>query len=281
MALADYKLKFFADLIQKEIGIIYSTAVYFQLEQRLEKCVTKFNLGTTDKLYDLAFSEGINGELKAFFLDISTNNETSFFRDTKLFNAIEKNLIPNLSKNFPGTFSFRIWCAASSFGQEPYSMAILIHEFLKLNPKHPKIEVMTSDISDQALERCKKAIYSNLEINRGLTPERIRKYFTEIKNDQWKLNDEICNIVSVRKQNLLDSFQALGQFHVILCRYVLIYQDVEKKKSIIQKLVNSLYPNGTLILGASESAFGLTTELSQSSITDGAIVYKKDQSLAA
>lgn len=152
MALSDLKLKFFADYIQKEIGIIYAPQVYFQLEQRLEKIAEYLAIPGPEEVYQKALKEGITGDFKQYLLDIATNNETSFFRDPKVFLAIENKILEAFQKEQPKSFvSYRIWCCAASFGQEPYSIAMLVYEFLKKNPGHPRIEIIATDIADHAL----------------------------------------------------------------------------------------------------------------------------------
>lgn len=269
------KVKFFADYIQKEIGIIYVPEVYFQLEQRLDKVARFLNLEGPEEVYQKAIKEGISGDFRQFLLDTATNNETSFFRDPKVFQAIENQLLASFQKEHPKNFVYRIWCTAASFGQEPYSLAMLVHEFLKKNPEHPRIEIIATDIADHALKRCKEGKYSQLEIQRGLSTPRLLLYFEKDPELEgyWILKSEIKNRVEFKKQNLLDSFDQMGSFNLILCRYVLIYQDADKKKMIVQKLEKRLVPNGYLIFGASESALGLSDRLKQNSL-DGAIYYQ-------
>jgi chemotaxis protein methyltransferase CheR len=274
MGLSESQLKFFADYIEREIGIVYGPEVYFQLEQRLEKIAQFCGLQNTTDLYTKVKVDGITGDLKQFVLDIATNNETSFFRDPKMYQAFSSVILPSLQKNFPKSFTYRLWCCAASFGQEPYSFSMAISEFLKEHPGHQRFELLATDIADHALKRCKEAVYSQLEIQRGLSASRLLQNFSKTEEGTWKLNSDIKSMVNFKKQNLLDPFVGMGLFHVISCRYVLIYQDAERKKQILQKIEKSLAPNGYLILGASESAIGLTTELNQVNV-DGAIFYQK------
>jgi len=274
LGLTETKLKFFADFIEKQLGIVYEPHVYFQLELRLEKIAQYLGLATTDDVYSKAAFEGITGDFKEYLLDIATNNETSFFRDPKVFAAIESKILPSLKSEFPGAFSYRVWCAASSFGQEPYSMAMLAHELVKKTPGHPRIEIIASDISDQALTRARAARYSQLEIQRGLPATRLIQCFAKEGEANWVLKPEVRSLVDFRRQNLLDPVTSIGMCHIIMCRYVLIYQDSERKKAIIQKLIKNLHPRGYLILGASESALGLSDELTQVAL-DGAIGYHR------
>ncbi len=268
------QLKFFADFIEKELGIIYSEHVYYQLQQRLEKVAEYLGLKNAEALYVKAVEQGISGDFKAYLLDIATNNETSFFRDPSIFNAIENFILPNLKSEFPNSFNYRIWSAASSFGQEPYSLAMLAHEIKLKDPTFPRIEIKATDISDQALKRCQNALYSQLEVQRGLGAQRLVKYFMKNEESYWKLKPEVASLVEFSKRNLLDSFAPMGKFHIILCRYVLIYQDNEKKKDILGRLIQCLHPKGYLIMGGSESALGLTTELQQVDYK-GAVFYRK------
>ncbi len=274
MALSENKLKYFADYIQKEIGIIYSPQVYFQLEQRLEKIALYLGVESAEQVYDRAIQQGITGDFKQYLLDISTNNETSFFRDPKIYEVIQKQIFPTLKTKFPHSISYRIWCCAASFGQEPYSVAMLAHEFLRQNPGHPPIQILATDIADHALKRCNEGLYSQLEVQRGLSAPRLVQFFTKENESHWRLNSEVKRLVEFRKHNLLDSFSGMGTFHLILCRYVLIYQDAEKKKEIVQRLVKCLVPEGFMILGGSESMMGLSTEMNQIA-ENGAIYYQK------
>jgi chemotaxis protein methyltransferase CheR len=274
MALTEVQLKFFADFIEKELGIVYAPMNYFQLEQRLEKIAIFLNLKTAEEVYDRAVKEGIFAEFKQQLLDIATNNETSFFRDPKVFSSIEKNILPQIHTMVPRPVNYRIWCAASSFGQEPYSVAMLANEFTRANPTGPHFEIIGTDIADHALARCKKGVYSGLEIQRGLSETRIKNHFTKIEQDQWKLNPEVKNMVHFQKMNLLEPYIGMGMFNLILCRYVLIYQDQERKKAIINKLEKCLVPGGYLILGASESALGISDRLVQTNL-ENVIAYQK------
>lgn len=253
---------------------MYSEQVYYQLQQRLDKVAEYLGLKDADALYLRALEQGIVGDFRAYLLDIATNNETSFFRDPNIFSALESVIIPGLKTEFPTAFNYRIWSAASSFGQEPYSLAMLAYEAKQKDPSLPRIEIKATDISDQALKRCQAARYTQLEIQRGLSAPRLVKYFTKTEDAQWQLKPEISSLVEFSKKNLLETFTSMGKFHIILCRYVLIYQDAEKKKDIFGRLVQCLQPRGFLILGGSESAIGLSSDIEQVDCK-GAIVYRK------
>lgn len=278
MALASSQLRFFADYIQKELGIIYSDHNFFQLEKRLVEISKNLGLPNEEALFAKA-QEGIHGSLKQLLLDVATNNETSFFRDPKAFHAIEKRIIPAIRSSNPDLKVIRIWSAASSFGQEPYSLAILLSEMAAKDPRMPRFEIVATDVSDNALARAKAAKYSQLEAQRGLPAPLLVKYFTKSNDDYWTLKPELRVSVQFRKQNLLDSFAALGDFELILCRNVLIYQRDEKKAEIVRNIARRLTRGGFLLLGAAESLLGISVEFEQV-CGEGAIYFQKKEALA-
>lgn len=268
------QLKFFADYIFKELGIVYAEHNYFQLEQRLEKVAVQQNFKDKEELYNHCIQNKITGPLKQYILDIATNNETSFYRDTKLFNLLEKEIFLNYKTYFPNESKLKIWSAASSFGQEVYSIAMMIQEIKSIKPGFPECELFASDISEQALERAQNAIYTQIEVQRGLPIDKLLKYFTKLDEMNWQLKDTIKKMVKFKKQNLLEPLIYNNYFHIVFCRNVLIYQDAERKKEIVGRLLKTLVPGGFIIFGASESGIGLSDELEQF-MKDGAILYRK------
>lgn len=275
MALTDLQLKPFAEFIKRELGIVYEKQNYFQLEQRLEKIAQIMGMpGGAPELCSEQSKSGIFGPLKALLLDIATNNETQFFRDPKVYKAIAEKVLPRLREDFPNTPVFKIWSTASSFGQEPYSLAILIDEFLAAKPGHPNFEILATDISDTALKRASEGVYSQLEIQRGMSAPRLIKYFDKRDESAWSLKPHIRGRVKFAKFNLLDPVPAGREAHLILCRYVLIYQEQNKKIEIMNRLVRAMPTGGYFILGASESGLGLCDALEQVAV-DGCILYRK------
>lgn len=272
MTLNPSQLKFFADYIQKELGIVYAESNYFQLEKRLAEVSKALGLSSSDALF-LKAQSGIVGQMKQVLLDISTNNETSFYRDPKVFDAIIKQIIPELIKTIPANQKMRIWCAASSFGQEPYSLAMMLQDYSMSSIHMPKFEIVATDISDQALSRAKSGIYSNLEVNRGLSSTLLSKYFVKLKDDQWQIKTEIRNLVQYRKQNLMESLILLGSFDLVLCRNVLIYQTDQKKKEIVEEISKRINSKGFFMLGAAESLMGVSDRFDQI-YKDGAVYYR-------
>lgn len=263
--------RFFAQYIEKELGIIYADHNSYQLQTRLEE-VAK-NLGFEKgiiQLYEEA-KRGIPGRMKSLLLDTSTNNETSFFRDEKVFKALAV-----IFKGLDGenVSPIRIWSAASSTGQEPLSTAIVLEEIGKELKKELFYTITATDISSRVLEIAKKGSYSKLEVFRGLKEEYLNEYFSPVENDRYQAKSEILNKISYQAQNLKEKFLFSSSFDVILCRNVLIYQSVEGKKEILSRLEEELKPGGYLILGSGESLIGLSDSFEQN-MMEGAVVYRK------
>ncbi len=270
-------LEFFAKYIEKELGIIYAEHNYFQLQNRLEDIAKLLGVATIEDLFELQ-KKGMNSQFKQLLLDVATNNETSFFRDPKVFRAIEKSLLQDyIQKNSP-TGPLRIWSAASSTGQEAISTTILINEYKEKTKATFDFSIIGTDISERVLERAKSGTYSQLEVQRGLPITCLVKYFKKNSQDQWTANQEVMRKIQFSKLNLKENFPFKDSFHLILCRNVLIYQNVEGKKEILKRMTQLLQPDGLLILGSGESLLGISSDFDQQNI-DGAIVYIKKSAL--
>lgn len=272
MGLNPSQLKFIADYIQEQIGIVYTTSSYYQLENRLDEVVKVLNLSSTEEFFSIA-QKGLSGRNKQVFLDIATNNETSFFRDPNVFTMLQNHLFPDMLK-VAGNGPKRIWSCACSFGQEPYSLSMIINELLDKNINYANTQILTTDISEKALEKAKSGKYTHLEVQRGLSVQRMLKNFKKNEDESWTINDSFAKRIQFQKLNLLDSFSNLGQFDMVLCRNVLIYQTPEKKKDIIARICKVMKPQACLVLGGSESLIGLSDEFHLESY-EKAIYFRK------
>ncbi len=270
-------LSFFAKYIESELGIIYAEHNYFQLQNRLEEISKLLSVESLPKLYELA-QNGVTGAFRQLLLDLATNNETSFFRDPKIFKAIEAKILPAFLNGHSQSSSFAIWSAASSSGQEALTTSMMIKEWSIKNSKPLKFSITGTDISERILLKAKAAQYSQLEVQRGLPTPLLLKYFTKDVNDRWTANKDLTETITYKKQNLKENFSFTDNFFLILCRNVLIYQSVEGKTDIIKRLTAKLAPGGFLILGSGESLLGLSSDYEQTDV-DGAIVYQKRQPL--
>ncbi len=245
-------LDFFADYILKELGIIYPEENYYQLESRLEQIREMLKLDNINQLHKIA-QNSVSPKLRALLIDYATNNETSFFRDRHLFDYFKQyssDFYKHKNRNM------KIWSSACSFGQEIYSAAIMLEEALKVFPRL-SYEILATDVSQRALDYASEGIYSPLHTSRGLDKQYQDSYFVS-EGEQQQIKRSIRNKITFQKQNLLEPFAHLGTFDVIFCRNVLIYQPVENKTDIINRLYNQLEDDGIFILGGSESLIGLS-----------------------
>ncbi|GAA0857115.1 protein-glutamate O-methyltransferase CheR [Aliiglaciecola litoralis] len=215
-----------------------------------------------EKIADLStclqlIQSGNQAKLREKVVDAMTTNETLWFRDKYPFDILTNTLFNSLSSS---RRKVRIWSAACSSGQEPYSIAMLVHEYKQ---KHPRafpagVEIVATDISTDMLARAKRGSYDHLSIGRGLPEERKNRFFRSVEGNHMQLLPEITSMVSFKTQNLLDSYSSLGKFDVVFCRNVLIYFSVTNKRKILQQIAACLQDDGALFLGASESIGELT-----------------------
>ena len=197
-----------------------------------------------------------DGRLATDVVEAMTTNETFFFRDKIPFDHLHDSIMPGLIQARAARKSLRIWSAASSTGQEPYSIAMCLKE-MGAALAGWRIEIVATDLSQEVLEKSKAGVYSQFEVQRGLPIQLLMKYFTQ-SGEIWQLNADIRAMVQFRQLNLLQDFAHLGTFDVIFCRNVLIYFDQGTKAVIFERMAKGLEADGTLLLGAAESVVGLT-----------------------
>ncbi|MCI4678819.1 protein-glutamate O-methyltransferase CheR [Rhodoblastus acidophilus] len=187
-----------------------------------------------------------------------TVNETFFFRDRAPFEGFRNAILPELLKARARTRRIRLWSAACSTGQEPYSLAMILdEEARKLGGW--SVDIVATDIADSVLKRAREGVYSHFEAQRGVPMSHLVRYFTKRK-DQWAINQSIKARIDFRQQNLMSDFSPLGVFDVILCRNVLIYFAPEQKRDVLARMARALAPDGYLVLGAAESVIGYSSE---------------------
>lgn len=260
-------LRFFADLIEKETGIIYGESNYYHLETRLLDISRAHQLSVDELRSQIRLGRR---DLREVLIDQATNNETLFFRDAAHFSALEKFIVDELLPlKLP---ELKIWSAACSTGQEAVSLAIVLSE---LSEKHalPKYSVLATDISQKALRRATEGSYTDFEVRRGLPPQLKEKYFQAEANG-WAVSSKILSRIEYRTNNLLQS-TVTGEFHLILCRNVLIYHRLETKGRVVKELLEHLHPSGALILGVGESLLGVSERASVKTL-DGVNLYFTD-----
>jgi chemotaxis protein methyltransferase CheR len=188
-------------------------------------------------------------------VEAMTTNESFFFRDTKPFDQFKQIVLPTLMAARPNK-QIRIWSAAASSGQEPYSLAMILSEMAaQLNGW--KIEILGTDLSTEILDRAKEGVYSQFEAQRGLPISLLVKYFTQV-GDRWQINQKIRSMVQYREFNLLNDPRTLGKFDVVFCRNVLIYFDQPTKAKILNNIAGLMPNDGFLFLGGAETVLGIT-----------------------
>jgi chemotaxis protein methyltransferase CheR len=243
-------------------GIVLDRSKGYLIEGRLTSVMQTAGVRTFHDLVSGARSAE-NPDLSRKIVDAITTNETLFFRDASPFEALRHKAIPeriDAKAGTPGAKRLRIWSAACSTGQEPYSIAMVLSELIP-DIHHWDITILATDISDAVIKQASAGRYADFEIDRGMTPERREKYFVR-EAAGWKIRDEIRGLVTFRKLNLLEPFRDLGPFDVIFCRNVAIYFSPADRASLFRRLVERLDDDGYLFVGSSESLIDLGPEFS-------------------
>ncbi|HHL39725.1 MAG TPA: protein-glutamate O-methyltransferase CheR [Deltaproteobacteria bacterium] len=263
------------DLINSKCGIFFGDNKRYLLESRLSRRLEERGLKSFEEyFYFLNYDKHKDRELSILLNSIVTN-ETSFFRDPAQLEAFAKGVVPLALEKKKNGFdrTLRVWSAASSTGEEPYTLAMMLIE-AGLQRRGWRIEVTGSDISDNVLESAKRGIYEKYSLRN--TPENyLRKYFTN-SGDHYTVKPDVRQVVRYRKINLMDSaaMRTLRMIDIVFCRNVLIYFDDASKKQVISNLYDSLVSGGYLFLGFSESLHGLTRLFKPVSF-DRSVVYQK------
>ncbi|WP_318488775.1 CheR family methyltransferase [Photobacterium leiognathi] len=266
----DQEYREFCRFLETQCGIVLGDSKQYLVRSRLSPLVNRFSLSSLSELLQNVVA-GRNRELRIAAVDAMTTNETLWFRDGYPFTVLAEKILPELAAN---KRPIKIWSAASSSGQEPYSMAMTVLETQAKRPGFlPSIQITATDISQTMLETCRAGVYDNLALSRGLSPERRRMFFEDNGDGKMKVNAKVKQMVNFRPQNLKDSYALLGKFDVIFCRNVLIYFSPEMKAKVLNQLAASLNPGGYLFLGASESLTGLTEQFEMIRCNPG-IIYK-------
>ncbi|WP_379867297.1 CheR family methyltransferase [Marinobacter sp. M5B] len=245
----------FKSFLQDACGILLGDNKQYLVKSRLRRIMEENELRTLGDLLDRVKRTG-RSSLKEVVIDAMTTNETLWFRDNHPFRILQEKLLPEFGDR-KSAQSLRIWSAACSTGQEPYSVAMIIEEFRRQRPGRLRdVKITATDISKSVLEVARRGEYEMIAIGRGLSPERQKQFFTPAMNGSWQIRPQIKSMVEFRELNLLERYM-LGKFDIVMCRNVLIYFSAELKKDILTRIHATLNPGGYLILGASESLNGL------------------------
>ena len=245
---------FISSFLHQSSGLALGAGKEYLVESRLVPLAACLGLADFNELIR-ELRKGGARQLQTAVTEAMTTNETSFFRDKTPFEDLKKSLIPALIKARAGVRKLRIWCAAASTGQEPYSLLMLLEEaFPEL--KLWQVEIVATDIAQSMIDRCREGVYSQFEVQRGLPIQQLVKYFSQVPAG-WQVQPHLRQKIDWRLLNLLERFDHLGQFDIVLCRNVLIYFDVPTKKQILDRISRVVRPDSYLLLGAAETVLGI------------------------
>lgn len=262
----------FKEFLQDACGILLGDNKQYLVKSRLRKIMEEQELASLGQLVE-QLRRSSRGRLREVVIDAMTTNETLWFRDNHPFRILTEKVLPELSESRSGQ-PLRVWSAACSTGQEPYSIAMVVDEFKRLRPGRlrSEVKIVATDISQSVLNVARNGEYEMLAIGRGLSPERHRQYFSPTESGAWQVKPQIRSMVEFRELNLLERYM-LGRFDVVFCRNVLIYFSADLKRDILTRIHQVLNPGGYLILGASESLNGLPDKYEMVQCNPG-IIYR-------
>ena len=277
----DVQYRRFAAFIEEKCGIVLGEGKQYLVNSRLSSLLSKFRVQTVDDLINKAMEEKPNNKAQEEVIDAMTTNETLWFRDTYPYKALENIILPELAKK--AKYPVRIWSAACSSGQEPYSIGMVIQEqmskMLHIDPK--QTQIIGTDLSPEMLSICRRGQYDVHALSRGLSAERKEKFFRPTHHpNMMAIDSRVKSMVEFRPMNLLGSYALMGRFDVIFCRNVLIYFSNEVKADILRKLTMCLNPGGYLILGSTETLVGVSDKYEMMRCNPGIIYHLKPQKYA-
>ena len=257
MSVSQSEFNVFRQFLEDKSGIVLGDNKQYLVTSRLKKLQEEHGIKSLTELMARIQAQP-RGLLQEQVVDAMTTNETLWFRDTFPFEVMKNKVFPELLKKQMGQ-RLRVWSAACSSGQEPYSLSMIVDEYDRANLGQAKasVQIVATDLSPSMLQACKEGEYDSLAIARGLSRDRLENYFDKTPAGLWKVKPAIKSRVEFRALNLLDSYAGLGKFDVVFCRNVLIYFSAEAKKDILTRIHATLKPGGYLVLGASEALNGL------------------------
>ncbi len=263
----------FREFLEQQCGIVLGVNKQYLVKSRLAPLMAKFEVASLADLVARTLSPN-ERQLRAIVIDAMTTNETLWFRDDYPFQLLKSHILPKFKRQ---RSPLKIWSAASSSGQEPYSIAMSALEYQQGNPGSlpAGVQIIGTDISNTMLEHCRSGEYDALALGRGLSAERKRLFFEAADDQMFRVKSSVKNLVNFRQLNLLGSYSLMGKFDIVFCRNVLIYFSPEVKTKILSQIHSSLNKGGYLFLGASESLAGLNDHFDMIRCDPGIIYQKK------
>ena len=247
--------EYIAELLYKRSGLVITQEKAYLLESRLNPVARKWELDGFESLISQMRAKN-DERMLVDVTEAMTTNESFFFRDNRPFDQFKDMVLPHLIETRKTQKKVRIWSAACSSGQEPYTLAMILkEESAKLAGWN--FEIVATDLSNEILSKAQEGLYSQFEVQRGLPITLLMKYFTQ-EGDKWRISDEIKQMVKYKPFNLLDDPGALGRFDVVFCRNVLIYFDQETKGKVLDRIAKIMPDDGFLYLGGAETVLGIS-----------------------
>lgn len=278
MAISAENFKFIQDFARDSAAIVLEAGKEYLAETRLTPIAKQAGFPTLDAFINQLRTDRKGTLFHEQVIDAITTNETSFFRDFHPFEALRLQILPRLIEQRAGMKKLNIWSAASSTGQEPYTIAMIIREhFPQLRDWN--VQILGTDLSPTVLTQARQGIYSQLEVNRGLPAPLLIKYFTKA-DTKWALKDDVKKLVEFKQMNLAKPWPIMPMFDVVFIRNVMIYFDVESKKTILKRVRQCLQPQGFLFLGTAETTINLDPELAPTTLGKATVYQTKTASVA-
>ncbi len=269
----DYLLT--SHIVKGYSGLDLGDDKHYLLSSRLTPVLTKFKFKDMAELFGALRKSDRNMALVKAVSESLATHESLFFRDIVPFQYLTKTMIPNLCREGGPQRKIRIWSAACSIGQEPYSIVFSIDQ-ARAALGNPSVELCATDFSSFAVERAKKGVYSQFEAQRGLTPSQVDSFFEKLPaTSEVQVRERFRKQIEFKELNFLDSFIGLGLFDIIFCRNVLIYFTNPMKKQILERMAQILKPDGYLVLGNTESMHGITEVFDRAENSNCAVYSKK------
>ncbi len=244
-------------LLRSRSGLVLSTDKVYLVESRLMPVARGRGMSNLDELIQ-AVRVGNDERLLIEVTDAMTTNESFFFRDMQPFESFRQTVLPKIvaTRRAVGRNVIRIWSAACSSGQEPYTLAMLLKEE-EASLRGMRIEIIATDLSTEIIDKAREGIYTQFEVQRGLPIQFLVKYFQQV-GDRWQIDKSIRDMIAIKQFNLLNDFTVLGLFDIVYCRNVLIYFDQQSKSDILGRVSKLMPEDGVLYLGGAESVLGIS-----------------------
>jgi chemotaxis protein methyltransferase CheR len=255
MSLTNAAFDTFASLLKSQSGLVIGLDKIYLLETRLGGILKRENLADLNRLAEAVRRPGAD-RLARDVVEAMTTNESFFFRDDKPFAHFRAQALPRMAAARPPGSTIRVWSAASSSGQEAYSLAMIVAESRAVLGDR-KVEIIGTDIAREQLARARDGLYSQFEVQRGLPVQMLMRYFRK-EESNWRINDAIKAMAQFREFNLLSDLRTLGRFDIVFCRNVLIYFDQPTKARVLGAVAGIMPADGVLYLGGAETVLGIT-----------------------